>query len=197
MAKDLTVSLEDRPGTLADLGEALGKAGINIEGICGFGVEGRGIIHLLVEDAAAARKALEGAGIKVEGEADPIVTEVAGRADKPGELGKMARAIANAGVNVTVESSGTGAGMKLFCAGVGNQHPDIEDASRAIKKSEYDTCVQNGVKTVIEVPVGIDGLTIIEATNGPAMNLTQADIYKALAANPFGKGPNTMVRGTL
>ena len=98
---------------------------------------------------------------------------------------------ANAGVNVTVESTGTGAGMKLFCAGVGNQHPDIEDASRAIKKSEYDTCVQNGVKTVIEVPVGIDGLTIIEATNGPAMNLTQADIYKALAANPFGKGPNT------
>ena len=96
---------------------------------------------------------------------------------------------ANAGVNVTVESTGTGAGMKLFCAGVGSQHPDIEDASRQIKKSEYDTCVQNGVKTIIEVPVGIDGLTIIDANNGPAMNLTQADIYKALAANPFGKGP--------
>ena len=59
-----------------------------------------------------------------------------------------------------------------------------------IKKSEYDSCVKNGVKTIIEVPVGIDGLTIIEANNGPAMNLTQADIYKALAANPFGKGPN-------
>src|SRR5262245_52682468 len=97
---------------------------------------------------------------------------------------------ANAGINVTVESTGTGAGMKLFCAGVGGQNPDIEDASRAMKKSEYDTCVANGVKTIIEVPVGIDGLTIIEANNGPAMNLTQADIYKALAANPFGKGPN-------
>jgi len=97
---------------------------------------------------------------------------------------------ANPGLNVTVESTGTGAGMKLFCAGVGGQHPDIEDASRAIKKSEYDTCVQNGVKSIIEVPVGIDGLTIIEANGGPAMNLTQADIYKALAANPFGKGPN-------
>jgi phosphate transport system substrate-binding protein len=97
---------------------------------------------------------------------------------------------ANAGINVTVESTGTGAGMKLFCAGVGGKYPDIEDASRAIKKSEYDTCVQNGVKTIVEVPVGIDGLTIIEANNGPAMNLTQADIYKALAANPFGKGPN-------
>src|SRR3954463_5753425 len=98
---------------------------------------------------------------------------------------------ANPGINVPVESTGTGAGMKFFCAGVGSKFPDIEDASRAIKKSEYDTCVQNGVKTIIEVAVGIDGLTIIEAKNGPAMNLTQADIYKALAANPFGKGVNT------
>jgi phosphate transport system substrate-binding protein len=97
---------------------------------------------------------------------------------------------ANPGINVTVESTGTGGGMKLFCAGVGSRHPDIEDASRQIKKSEYDTCVQNGAKTIIEVPVGIDGLTIIEAKNAQSMNLTQADIYKALAANPFGKGPN-------
>ncbi|HEY6047618.1 MAG TPA: substrate-binding domain-containing protein [Sphingomicrobium sp.] len=97
---------------------------------------------------------------------------------------------ANPGINVTVESTGTGAGMKLWCAGVGNQYPDLEDASRQIKKSEYETCQQNGVKTIIEVPVGIDGLTIIEANNAPQLNLTQADIYKALAANPFGKGPN-------
>src|SRR4051794_19531031 len=98
---------------------------------------------------------------------------------------------ANPGINVTVESTGTGGGMKLFCAGVGGQTPDVEDASRQIKKSEYDACVKNGAKTIIEVPVGIDGLTIIEANNAPAMNLTQADIYKALAANPFGKGANT------
>ncbi len=97
---------------------------------------------------------------------------------------------ANPGMTVTVESTGTGAGMKLFCAGVGSQYPDIEDASRAIKKSEYEQCVANGVKNVIEVPVGIDGLTIIESNSGPAMNLTQEDIYKALAANPYGKGPN-------
>ena len=96
----------------------------------------------------------------------------------------------NPGISVIVESTGTGAGMKLFCAGVGGQFPDIEDASRQIKKSEYDSCVANGAKQVIEVPIGIDGLTIIESTGGPAMNLTQADIYKALAANPFGKGPN-------
>jgi phosphate transport system substrate-binding protein len=98
---------------------------------------------------------------------------------------------ANAGVNVTVESTGTGGGMKLWCAGVGSRFPDVEDASRQIKKTEYDGCVANGVKTIIQIPVGIDGLTIIEANNGPAMNLTQADIYKALAANPFGKGANT------
>jgi phosphate transport system substrate-binding protein len=96
----------------------------------------------------------------------------------------------NPGVRVTVESTGTGAGMKLFCAGVGNQFPDATDASRQMKKSEYEACAKAGAKNIIEVPIGIDGLTIIEAANGPAMNLTQADIYKALAANPFGKGPN-------
>jgi phosphate transport system substrate-binding protein len=97
----------------------------------------------------------------------------------------------NPGLRVIVESTGTGAGLKLFCSGVGAQYPDLTNASRAIKRSEYDDCAKNGVKSVIEVPVGIDGLTIIEGVNGPAMNLTQADIYKALAANPFGKGANT------
>jgi len=99
--KDLTVSVEDRPGTLADIGEALGNAGVNIEGFCGLGVEGRGIIHVLVEDATAARKALEGAGIKVEGESEALVMDV-GAEDRPGALGMMARKIANAGVNVQV-----------------------------------------------------------------------------------------------
>ena len=98
---------------------------------------------------------------------------------------------ANAGTSVIVESTGTGAGMKLFCAGVGSQFPDIVDASRAMKKSEYDACAKVGAKTIIEVPIGIDGLTIIQAKSDAPMNLTQTDIYKALAANPFGKGPNT------
>src|SRR6185369_13957541 len=66
----------------------------------------------------------------------------------------------NPNVSVVVESTGTGAGMKLFCGGVGANFPDIENASRAIKKSEYDSCVAAGVKTIIEVPIGIDGLTI-------------------------------------
>ena len=98
MAKDLTVSLEDRPGTLAALGEALGKAGVNIEGIGGFAVGGRGVAHLLVEDAAKARQALEGAGVTVEGEVDALVIDIE---DRPGALGEVARKIADAGVNIT------------------------------------------------------------------------------------------------
>ena len=97
----------------------------------------------------------------------------------------------NPNVSAVVESTGTGAGMKLFCGGVGANFPDIENASRQIKKSEYDACVAAGVKNVIEVPVGIDGLTFIQAKGTEPLNLTQADIYKALAANPFGKGANT------
>ena len=86
-----------------------------------------------------------------------------------------------------VESTGTGAGIKLFCAGVGAQFPDMVDASRPMKASEYADCAKAGAKQVIEVPIGIDGLTLIEAKGQPALNLTPADIYKALAANPFGK----------
>ena len=97
---------------------------------------------------------------------------------------------ANAGTSVIVESTGTGAGIKLFCAGVGAQFPDMVNASRAMKASEYADCAKAGAKQVIEVPIGIDGLTLIEGKDGPGLDLTTADIYKALAANPFGK-PNT------
>lgn len=89
-----------------------------------------------------------------------------------------------------VESTGTGAGMKLFCAGVGAQHPDIENASRRMKKSEYELCGKNGVKEIVEIQIGIDGIAFAEARSAPGMKLTPTDIYKALAANPFGK-PNT------
>jgi hypothetical protein len=102
MATDLTISVEDRPGTLADIGEALGRAGVNIEGFAGFGFEGRGIIHVLVEDAMAARRALEGAGLKVEGEADALVIDMTANVDRPGSLGASARKVANAGVNIQV-----------------------------------------------------------------------------------------------
>jgi phosphate transport system substrate-binding protein len=89
-----------------------------------------------------------------------------------------------------IESTGTGAGMKLFCAGVGVQFPDIENASRRIKASEYEECARNGVKDIVEIQVGLDGIAFAEATGGPKIALTPVDVYKALAANPFGK-PNT------
>ena len=100
MATDLLVSLVDRPGELATLGETLGNAGINIEGCCGLVHEGRGIAHVLVEDAAAARMALESAGIKVEGESDVVIVDGSADQDTPGALGRTARAVSDAGVNL-------------------------------------------------------------------------------------------------
>ena len=100
MATDLTISVDDRPGGLASVGEALGAAGINIEGLLGIGMEGRGIIHICVQDGMAARKALEGAGIKVEGESEAILGDPVAGADQAGTMGMMARQIADAGVNV-------------------------------------------------------------------------------------------------
>ena len=97
---------------------------------------------------------------------------------------------ASGGKSPVVESTGTGAGMKLFCAGVGAQHPDIENASRRMKASEYADCAKNGVKDVIEIQVGLDGVAFAEAKGGLGLALTPELVYRALAANPYGK-PNT------
>ncbi len=97
MAKNLTIHLEDRPGALAEMGEALGKSVVNIDGICGVSCEGVGVLHILVEDAAAARSAIEQAGFDVEAERDVLVVNIV---DQPGELGDIARKLANAGVNL-------------------------------------------------------------------------------------------------
>ncbi len=87
-----------------------------------------------------------------------------------------------------VESTGTGAGMKLFCSGVGDQFPDMTNASRRIKQSELQDCNRNGAKQVIEIPVGIDGLALVQSNQGAQnLQLTPADVYKALAATPYGK----------
>ncbi len=99
---------------------------------------------------------------------------------------------ANPGMKLpTIESTGTGAGMKLFCAGVGAQHPDIEDASRRMKKSEFEQCQANGVSDIVEIQIGVDGLAFAESVKGPGIRLTPKLAYEALAANPYGKGPNT------
>jgi len=87
-----------------------------------------------------------------------------------------------------VESTGTGGGMNLFCAGVGPQHPDVTNASRRIKAGEIELCNRNGVRQIIEIPVGIDGLALIESAQRPTgFRLTARDVYAALAANPFGR----------
>lgn len=97
MPTDLTVILEDRPGTLAELGEALGKAGVNMDGLCGFPSEGKGVIHVLADDAGAAAKALAEAGAQVRGEREVLVLDID---DRPGAFGEICRKIADAGVNV-------------------------------------------------------------------------------------------------
>jgi hypothetical protein len=104
MAKDLLVTLEDAPGEGARLGEALGNAGVNIEGLCAVVDEGRASVHVLVDDVAAARAALEGAGITVERETDVLVSPPLPDpdVDTPGRFGEMTRALADAGINITL-----------------------------------------------------------------------------------------------
>ncbi len=94
---------------------------------------------------------------------------------------------ATPGSSVIVESTGTGAGIKLFCAGVGEQFPDAVNASRQMKAGEYADCQANGARNVIELPVGIDGLTLIQGKDQAPLSLTTAQIYRALADRPFGK----------
>ena len=80
-----------------------------------------------------------------------------------------------------VESTGTGGGMKLFCAGVGEDKPDFTNASRRIKKSEFDDCVKNGVTDIVEIKVGFDGLSVAQSNKGKAFALTKQQIFLALA----------------
>lgn len=98
MATDITVTLPNEPGQLARLGSATGGAGVNLAGFCGVTTGGEGIIHVLVEDdPAAARSALEAAGIDVDEEREVLVVEVE---DRPGSMGEVARKLGDAGVNI-------------------------------------------------------------------------------------------------
>jgi len=89
-----------------------------------------------------------------------------------------------------VESTGTGGGIKLFCGGVGAQHPDIVNASRRIKASEVRACRDNGVGEIIEVQIGIDGIVMAQANDAPPIRLSPRDIYLALAATGIDGKPN-------
>ncbi len=97
---DVAIQLENRPGSLAEMGEALGKAGVSIEGGGAFTVNNEGIAHFLFEDADAARQALESNGIRVVTAREVLVQKL--KQDEPGQLGKLTRRMAEAGVNIEV-----------------------------------------------------------------------------------------------
>ena len=101
---------------------------------------------------------------------------------------RIARANPRLGTPI-IESTGTGAGMKLFCAGVGERFPDVENASRRMKGSEGKLCAANGVTQVTEIQVGLDGVALATSRATPMAGVSQRDIYLALAKTPFGK-PN-------
>ena len=98
--RDLAIYLENRPGALAEMGEALGNAGVSIEGGGAFVVNGKGIAHFLLEDTTAARQALEEKGIEILEEREVLVQRL--NQDQPGQLGKISRMMAEAGVNIEV-----------------------------------------------------------------------------------------------
>ena len=97
---DLAIALENRPGALAEMGEALGRAGVSIEGGGAWVADGRGVAHFLFTDGAAARRALEAVGIRVLAEREVVVQRL--KQGVPGQLGQLTRRMAEAGVNIEV-----------------------------------------------------------------------------------------------
>jgi hypothetical protein len=114
MATDLTVVLRDRPGELARIGEAAGAAGVNLQGMCAFAGEGRGIVHLLVDDSSvgSAKQAFSDAGIEVADAREVLVVDIE---DRPGTLGELARTLAEASVNIELAYTTFG-GIRLVVA---------------------------------------------------------------------------------
>jgi phosphate transport system substrate-binding protein len=95
-----------------------------------------------------------------------------------------------------IESTGSGGGLKLFCSGVGVEHPDITNASRRIKASEVETCASNGVNDIVEVKIGYDGIVMANAKSAETFSLSRKDIFLALAKkvpNGDATGVDTMI----
>ncbi len=122
----------------------------------------------VVSTAAFARDQIRAVGSST---VYPFTTAVAERFGKAG-----------GGKTPIVESTGTGGGLKLFCAGVGEATPDIANASRPIKKAEFEDCQKNGVTEIVEIKFGLDGIVLAKAKNGPDLSVTQEDLFLALAA---------------
>ena len=93
-----------------------------------------------------------------------------------------------------IESTGSGGGLKLFCSGVGVDHPDVTNSSRRIKSSEVETCASNGVNEIVEVKIGYDGIVLANSTDADALSLTLKDVYLALAKDvPDPSGAEKLV----
>ena len=125
MPTDLTVILEHRPGELARLGEITGEAGVGIRGLAAFTGEGRGVVHMLLDDQAVAtcRAALQRAGIGIADEREVLVVEIE---DRPMALGELTRQLADANVNVELAYTTFG-GVKIVIA-----TDDLESARAAL-----------------------------------------------------------------
>jgi hypothetical protein len=113
MATDLAVTVADQPGVLAALGEAAGRAGVNLQGVCGVAAGPASVVHLLVDDADGARAALEQAGFADVVAREVVVVDVE---DRPGALGEQARRVADAGVNLDLIYLATGPRLVLCAA---------------------------------------------------------------------------------
>ncbi|MCC5576970.1 amino acid-binding protein [Microtetraspora sp. AC03309] len=126
MPKDITVILSDQPGELARLGEVTGESGVNIQGFAAFTGEGKGVVHVLVDDAVAdrCREVLEGAGLGVADERPVLVVDIE---DRPGTLGELTRQLADANVNVDLAYTTFG-GVKVVIA-----TDDLENARLALE----------------------------------------------------------------
>lgn len=112
MAYDVTIVLNDVPGALAEVGETMGRAGINIEGYCSFYMAGKSHLHILVNEIEGVREALGEVGLEIDRQREVFTVDVE---DRPGELGKVARFIANSGVNIDMVYMGTNTRLVL-CA---------------------------------------------------------------------------------
>ena len=141
-----------------------------------FGLAATAVMALTISTQAEARNQMRAVGSSTVYPFAKIVAE------------RIARANPRLGTPI-IESTGTGAGMKLFCAGVGERFPDVENASRRMKASEAKLCAANGVTAITEIQVGIDGISFATGKGTPLSNVTTREIYMALAKTPWGK-PN-------
>jgi phosphate transport system substrate-binding protein len=142
-----------------------------------------GSIILVASSLASAQSARDSITIVGSSTVYPFTTTVA---EQFGRGGKFK--------TPKVESTGTGGGIKLFCNGVGPQFPDVANASRRIRPAELQACAQNGVKEVVEVKVGYDGIVIAENKTGQSLKLTRKDVYLALAKNvPDPANPTSLI----